>query len=118
MKGDNKCYCQNCNGFREAEVTTKIYCAPFYLIINIDYGKNKKYIPKTVSFGDIIDITGFADNSNIHSIQYKLIAVCNHIGKIGSSGHYVTYFQSNKDKWYEFNDSSVIEREFGKINCN
>ena len=61
MKEDNKCYCQNCNGFREAEVTTKIFFAPPYLIINIDYGKNKKYIPKEVNFGNIIDVSNFVE---------------------------------------------------------
>ena len=46
MKEDNKCYCQNCNGFREAEVTTKIFFAPPYLIINIDYVKIKNIFQK------------------------------------------------------------------------
>ena len=118
MKDDNKCYCQNCKGFREAKVTTKIYYAPPYLIINIDYGKNKKYIPKEVNFGNIIDVSNFVEKSKLFSFQYKLIAVCNHIGKIGSSGHYVTYCQSNKDKWYEFNDSSVTETKFEELNSN
>ena len=48
------------------------------------------------------------------SIKYKLIAVCNHIGKIGSSGHYVTYCQNNENKWYEFNDSNVSEIIFAE----
>ena len=121
MNGDNKCYCQKCKDFREMKVTTTIFYPPPYLIINIDYGKNKKNIPIEVSLGGIIDIADFvdfADNSNIHSIKYKLIAVCIHIRKTGSSGHYIAYFQNNKDKWYEFNDSSVTETEFGKINSN
>ena len=118
MNGDNKCYCQKWKDFREAKVTTTIYCSPLYLIINIDYGKNKKNIPREVSFGGAIDITDFADKSNNHSILYKLIAICKHIGKIGSSGHYVTYCQNNKDKWYEFNDSSVTETKFEELNSN
>ena len=117
MKEDNKCYCQNCKGNREAEVTTKIYYAPLYLIINIDYGKNKKYKPSEIDIGNILDIKDFVDNKSPIN-QYKLIAVCNHIGKIGSSGHYVTYCQSNKDKWYEFNDSSVSETKFEELNSN
>ena len=115
MKEDNKCYCQNCKGFREAEVTTKIYYAPPYLIINIDYGKNKIYNPRKVTFGGEIDIKEFVDEfNNLPSIKYKLIAVCNHIGKIGSSGHYVTYCQNNENKWYEFNDSYVRQTKFAE----
>ena len=119
MNDDNKYYCQYCKGFREAEVTTKIYYAPPYLIINFDYGKNKKYIPRKVTFGGGIDIKEFADEyNNSLSIQYKLIAVCKHIGKTGSSGHYVTYLQSHENKWYEFNDSSVTEAEFEEVKSN
>ena len=119
MSGDNQCYCQNCKGLRDAEVTTKIYFTPPYLIINIDYGKNKKYKPDEVTFGGIIDIKDFVDEKNISpSIQYKLIAISTHIGRSGSTGHYITYCQNNEDKWYEFNDSSVIETEFKKVNSN
>jgi len=49
MNDDNKYYCKYCKGFREAEVTTKIYYPPPYLIINIDYDKNKKYKPRKVN---------------------------------------------------------------------
>ena len=119
MSGDNKCYCQKCKGLKNAEVTTKIYSAPTYLIINIDYGKNKKYKPKKINFGGLIDITGFTDNMNkCPNIQYKLIAVSTHIGKSGSTGHYITFCQNNENKWYEFNDSSVTETKFEYVNSN
>ena len=119
MSGDNQCYCQKCKGLRDAKVTTKIYYTPPYLIINIDYGKNKRYSPSEVTFGGIIDIKDFVDEKNWSpSIQYKLIAVNTHLGRSGSSGHYITYCQNNEDKWYEFNDSSVSETKFEKVNSN
>jgi ubiquitin C-terminal hydrolase len=121
MTGDNKCYCQNCKGLRDAKVTTKIFFAPPYLIINFDYGKNKKFMPKEVGFGGIIDIIDFVDEynkNNYLSIQYKLIAVSTHIGSSGRGGHYITYCQNNEDKWFEFNDSSVSPAKFEEINSN
>ena len=119
MSGDNQCYCQNCKGLRDATVVTKIYSAPIYLIINIDYGKNKKYNPRGVTFGGIIDIKDFVDESDKSSnIKYQLIAVSTHIGRSGSSGHYITYCQSYENIWYEFNDSSVTKTEFNKVNSN
>ena len=117
MSGDNKCYCQKCKGLRDAQVTTKIFSTPPYLIINIDYGKNKKYSPSYVFFGGIIDIQNFVDSKQ-KSTKYRLIAVSTHIGRSGNSGHYITYCQSNEDKWYEFNDSSVTETIFDKLNSN
>ena len=119
MSGDNQCYCQKCKGLQDAKVTTKIYSAPLYLIINIDYGKNKKYKPKKVNFGGLIDITGFTDESNkCPNIQYELIAVSTHIGRSGSTGHYITYCKKNENIWYEFNDSSVSETKFDYVNSN
>ena len=117
MSGDNKCYCQKCKGLRDMKIATKIYSTPPYLIIYIDYGINKKYIPKVVNFGGIIDITEFVDESNKYGyILYKLIIVCSLIRKSGSSGYYITYCQNNGNIWYEFNDLSVIETEFNKVN--
>ena len=119
MSGDNKCYCQKCKGLRDAQVSTKIYSSPPYLIIDIDHGKNKKYKPKKINFGGFIDIKEFADENNkMPSIQYKLIVVCTNIGRPGSSGHYITYCQNNENKWYEFNDSSVAETKFEEVNSN
>ena len=119
MSGENKCYCQECNGLRDIEIRSKIYFAPPYLIINIDYGENKKYKPKIIDFGGIIDIQDFVvEYNDIHSIQYKLIAVCSFIGRSGSSGHYITYCQNNENKWYKFNDSSVTEIKFEEVNSN
>jgi ubiquitin C-terminal hydrolase len=119
MSAEDKCYCQNCKGLRDMKITNKIYSAPPYLIIHLDYGENKKYEPKEVCFGGLIDITGFVDESYKNpSINYKLIAVCSHIGKSEKSGNYITYCQTNEDKWYEFNDSSVTETKFDKLHSN
>jgi len=116
MSGEDKFYCQKCKGLRDMNITNKIYFSPPYLIIHLDYGENKKYKPKAVFFGGIIDITDFTDKYD--SIQYKLIAVCSHIGKSENSGNYITYCQNNENKWYEFNDSSVTETKFDKLNSN
>jgi len=119
MLGEDKCYCQKCKGLRDMNIKNKIYFSPPYLIIHLDYGENKKYKPKEVLFGGIIDISGFADKYDRKpSIQYKLMAVCSHIGKSENSGNYITYCQNNEDKWYEFNDSSVTETKFDKLNSN
>ena len=119
MSGEDKCYCQNCKGLRDMEITNKIYSSPPYLIIHFDYGKNKKYIPEKVIFGGLIDIKDFlVEYYKSPSSRYKLIAVCSHIGKSENSGNYITYCQNNENKWYEFNDSSVTETKFDKLITN
>ena len=114
--GDNQFYCQKCKNLKDAKVRTVIYHTPPYLIINIDYGKNKKYKPREIEFGEVIDLTGFVDKS-VTEKTYKLICVCTHIGRSGNSGHYITYCKDKDEIWHEFNDSTHIENiDKDKIN--
>jgi len=115
MEGDNQCYCQFCKGLKNSLVKTKIFIPPIYLLINIDYGKDKKYLPSSINFGSFIDIKDFIDNNYKGCTQYKLISVTTHIGHSGNSGHYISYCRNSNDKWYEFNDSSVYEVNSDKI---
>ena len=43
LKWDNKFYCTRCKRLVEAKLTCRIIQPPNKLIINIDYGINKKY---------------------------------------------------------------------------
>ena len=115
MIGDNQCYCQNCKGLRDATVKSIIHFTPPYLIINIDYGKNKKYEPSKVEFGEIIDLSGFI-SSNCTKKLYELVAVSTHIGSSGSSGHYIAYCKDKNDEWHKFDDSSHNKCKFDEVN--
>ena len=106
LKGDNKFYCQICRGLREAEVKSVIYYLPQYLLINFDYGKDKKYTPARIDFGSSICITKEFLSFDIGSVNYDLIAVSSHIGSSGSSGHYIAFCKDPQNNWHKFNDSS------------
>ena len=110
LKGDNKFLCNSCGGLQEAQTTCKIFEPPQKLLINIDYGKNKKYQPTAIEFSEEIDITEFVDFNFQQKIIYKIIGVCTHYGHSGSYGHYVAFCRNREnDKWYEFNDSFCSE---------
>ena len=110
LKGDNKFLCNSCNKLQEAQTTCKIFEPPQKLLINIDYGKNKKYQPTAIEFSEEIDITEFVDFNFQQKIIYKIIGVCTHYGHSGSYGHYVAFCRNREnDKWYEFNDSFCSE---------
>ena len=116
MKGDNQCYCQKCKGLRDSKWKSIIYFTPPYLIINIDYEKDKKYRPSKVEFREEIDLQGFTDKNCIIK-DYELIAVSSHIGSSGRFGHYIAYCKdTNKNEWYEFNDSSYNKTKFNAVN--
>ena len=49
-------------------------------------------------------------------IEYELYSICNHTGSC-NSGHYTSYCK-NDNKWYEFNDNTVIKiKELNKTNA-
>ena len=106
LKGDNKFYCQYCRGLREAEVKSGIYYPPQYLLLNFDYGKDKKYNPIQIDFGATIYITKEFLNSYIEEANYELVAVSSHIGSSGRSGHYIAFCKDPNNIWHKFNDSS------------
>ena len=116
LTGDNKFFCQFCNKMEEAETSCKIFEPPKYLLINIDYGKNKKYQPSSIEFDDIIDITQFVAYDYKQKIKYKILGVCTHYGYSGRFGHYVAFCRNRENKWYEFNDSSCSECSRSSIN--
>ena len=110
LTGDNKFFCSVCNKLQEAETKCKIFEPPNKLLINIDYGKNKKYQPSSVDFDEEIDITQFVDFDYKQKIKYRILGICTHYGYSGAYGHYVAFCRNIKEnKWYEFNDSSVSE---------
>ena len=83
----------------------------------MDYGKNKKYKPLKIQFGEKIDLEGFTDKI-CQKKTYELIAVSSHIGRSGSSGHYIAYCKDYENKWHEFNDSYHSECKFNIVNSN
>jgi len=107
LKGDNQFYCNKCKKLCDAEVTTKIIEAPDKLLINIDYGKNKRFQPSAVIIDDPLDLKNHVIGHQ-QKLMYNLIGVCKHLGHSGSTGHYIAYCK-NKEKniWYKFNDSIV-----------
>jgi len=109
LTGDNQFYCNTCKKLCDAELYNKIIVPPNKLLINIDYGKNKKFSPSSVIFGEEIDITKYVDFDFGVPIKYRLIGVCTHFGSSGSFGHYVAYCKHPSGKWFIFNDSTVNE---------
>ena len=110
LKGDNQFYCNVCRKLQDGEICCKIITPPSKLLINIDYGKNKKYNPRSVKFGEELDITKYVNLNFGCAIKYRIIGVCTHFGDSGSYGHYIAFCRNrNNGKWYVFNDSSCKE---------
>ena len=114
LQGDNQFYCQICRMLRNATVESKICYPSPYLIINLDYGKNKIYNPDSIDFGTSIYITQEFLKENIPEVRYDLVAVSSHIGSSGNAGHYIAFCRDakNTNLWHKFNDSTHTECQF------
>jgi len=106
LSGNNQFYCNTCKSLQDATTTSNIIQPPNKLIINIDYGKNKKFSPSRIIFDEEIDITKYVNFNFGTKIQYRIIGVCTHKGLSGISGHYIAYCKHRlENQWYKFNDS-------------
>ena len=107
FRGDNKFYCHECKKLCETKICCRIIQPPNTLLINIYYGKNKKYQPSKIIFDEEIDITKYVSFNFGSNIRYKLICVCTYLGSSGSYGHYIAFCKHRyTGQWYYFNDSS------------
>ena len=110
LTGDNQYYCNYCKKLCDAEIYTKILLPPKNLLINIDYGKNKKYMPRSIKYDDEIDITKYLNFDYGKPSKYKILGICSHFGDSGSYGHYIAFCRNKQNsKWYKFNDAMVSE---------
>ena len=106
--GDNQFLCNYCGKLTDGVICCKIIEPPNKLLINIDYGKNKKYKPSKVEFEENIDITKYVNFDFGKAIQYRIIGVCTHLGYSGSLGHYIAYCKNRKtNQWFKFNDHII-----------
>ena len=119
LKGDNKYHCNICKKLVEAEIICKIIDLPKYLILNIDYGKNKVYNVKKLIFGHEIDLQKYISFYCGQKTKYKLVEICTHIGSSGPRGHYVAFCFDKKSKnWYKFDDSTCMKCDKNILNNN
>ena len=88
-------YCFKCHGIKYAELPTIFYTPPI-LIINLDYGNNKKNKPKKINFGECIDLSDFTDDQ-CNERSYELIAaLCLKKNNSGNKDNYISYCKDKK----------------------
>ena len=116
LTGDNQFYCNVCRELCDAKISCKIIQPPNKLLINIDYGKNKRFQPSKIEFDEIINITKYVNFDFGYELKYRIVGVCTHLGYSGNYGHYIAYCRHRlTGQWYEYNDSSSHECKASEI---
>ncbi len=137
LEGSNQYFCEKCNKKVDAKKGLKILSTPDILTLHlkrfdIDYNtmnrvklNNEVIFPLTLDMNKHLKSTNSFESSDMDVADidskyniYNLYAVLMHSGSVGG-GHYYAYIRI-KDKWYEFNDSTVsviseneVEKAFG-----
>lgn len=104
----NEWHCPKCNKKVCADRTTDIWKLPRILIFHLkrfhNIGGSNRKLDTNVLFPEEIDMAEYTNVPAAHELgtKYKLYAVSEHMGCIGS-GHYTAHAFTN-GKWYSFND--------------
>ena len=109
MSGDNAMYCNYCKQTCASQMCTNLTTGPGVLIIILNRGKGIEFNVK-INFCLDLDLSNYIEFRNT-GCQYELVGVITHIGESSMSGHFIayckSYFHSDKNKWYKFNDAIV-----------
>ena len=112
-KGD-EWYCSKCKEHKEANKKLDIYRTPNYLIVQFKRFKtqnadNHKKVNKFIDYPiDSLDLSKYVIGPNKGDSVYDLYGVINHYGDM-NGGHYIALCK-NDNKWYEFDDSHVVQK--------
>lgn len=108
---DNKWFSDSIKSYRNAKRTTLILRNPNILIIclkrfNSNNSKKKNLVKFPINNLDLSKYI-FKLSSN-QRCEYNLYAVANHLGD-SNFGHYISYCKNLDNRWYKYDDESVIE---------
>lgn len=111
LDDQNEWYCPKCKKFVQASKKMDVWKAPQILIIHLKrFAQSGGYFTKTeteIQYPDVLDMSRWIVGPQSGSTSYKLVAVSEHHGWIGS-GHYTAHALVG-DQWYFFNDSTVTK---------
>ena len=114
LENENAWECPYCKEKVVAEQQISCWKPPKYLMIHLKRFVNSKgssrKVDTNVLYPSELDLSPFITGPERgEQLPYKLYAVCEHNGTMGS-GHYIARaFDQNRKKWYLFNDSAVRE---------
>ena len=109
---DERWFCEKCDKRVNAVTQNTIWELPRYLIISLG---RYQYFPQLAKINseviftlENLDMKPFFSGFKKTSLTYNLYAVANHYGS-PDGGHYTAFRKNPDNKWYLFNDNSVVE---------
>ena len=106
LSGEDQFYCDKCQQYINANKWIGINKYPNnILIIHFKRFDSMDKIDKNINY----PLTLYKQDKTYH-----LFAIINHIGNL-FMGHYYTYIKHINDKWYEMNDSNIMDLDMSQV---
>jgi ubiquitin C-terminal hydrolase len=112
LEGDNAYFNEKSGKKENVKKQLLFWSFPSILVIDLKrinsnnyHLKNQKYISFPI---DNLDLSRYVIGYNKNSYVYELYGICNHSGNV-MGGHYTAFVKNANQKWYEYNDTSVLE---------
>lgn len=112
MTGDNRYFCDACDGLQDAKRTVKINKAPQYLILTLlRFQYDTVLKAKRKVFNDVTYPKALVVECGDEPEAYGLVAVVIHSGLSSDCGHYYTYARHNR----QLSDLGGIKKVFESV---
>jgi ubiquitin carboxyl-terminal hydrolase 8 len=110
LDGENCVFNETTNKKEPAKKNLIFWSLPTVLVIDIKrFNSSNRKNQILVDFPlTNLNLSKYVIGYNKESFVYDLYAVCNHSGSV-LGGHYTSFVKNANDKWYHYNDTSVVE---------
>jgi ubiquitin C-terminal hydrolase len=116
LDGENCVFNEATNKKEAAKKNLIFWSLPSVLVIDIKrFNTSNRKNQILVDFPlKNLNLSKYVIGYNKETFVYDLYGVCNHSGSV-LGGHYTSFVKNANDKWYHFNDSSVLEIQENQI---
>ncbi|XP_047219609.1 ubiquitin carboxyl-terminal hydrolase 8 [Girardinichthys multiradiatus] len=114
LTDNNKVFCRHCKAHRDSTKKLEIWKVPPIVLVHLKRfsyeGRWKQKLQTSVDFPlDNLDLAQYVIGPKQNLKRYNLYGVSNHYGGL-DGGHYTAYCKnSDKQRWYKFDDHEVTE---------
>ena len=110
LDGENSVFNEATNKKESAKKNLIFWSLPTILVIDIKrFNSSNRKNQILVEFPlTNLNLSKYVIGYNKETFVYDLYGVCNHSGSV-LGGHYTSFVKNANDKWYHYNDTSVLE---------
>jgi ubiquitin C-terminal hydrolase len=116
LDGENSVLNEATNKKEAAKKNLMFWSLPTILVIDIKrFNSSNRKNQILVDFPlTNLNLSKYVIGYNKETFVYDLYGVCNHSGSV-LGGHYTSFVKNANDKWYHYNDTSVLEIQENQI---